>query len=274
MTETPFYFPSSRGERLFGVIHEAGSSNSGEGFVFCHPLAEEKLWTHRVFVAFARELAARGYPVLRFDMAGEGDSDGRFEASTIETRLDDIATAMARLREHAGRALIGLVGLRLGATLAHRVAARAADGIGHLVLWEPLVSGEAYLQELLRTNLANQMAVQGRVSITRKELAAQLDAGAPVNVEGYPVTARLAQGLRELSLDGAGGTNAMHSLLLQVGREDQPVREELRRLSDAEPSGQVAAVAEQPFWRETRFFFGRSSALFEPTLSWLDATHV
>ena len=33
---------------------------SGEVFVFCHPLAEEKLWAHRVFVAYARQLAASG----------------------------------------------------------------------------------------------------------------------------------------------------------------------------------------------------------------------
>ena len=45
-------------------------------FVFCHPLTEEKLWTHRVFVTFARELAAAGHTVLRFDYRGNGDSDG------------------------------------------------------------------------------------------------------------------------------------------------------------------------------------------------------
>ena len=41
----------------------------------CHPLGEEKLWAHRVFVSLARDLANAGFVVLRFDCRGEGDSD-------------------------------------------------------------------------------------------------------------------------------------------------------------------------------------------------------
>ena len=73
--ETPFFFPSTGGGALFGVFHRpAAIDTTRPAFVFCHPLAEEKLWAHRVFVSYARHLAAAGYPVLRFDMTGNGDS--------------------------------------------------------------------------------------------------------------------------------------------------------------------------------------------------------
>ena len=63
------------------------------GVLLCHAFAEEKLWSHRVYVTFARELAALGYAVLRFDFRGEGDSDLEFEQATISTRIADVITA-------------------------------------------------------------------------------------------------------------------------------------------------------------------------------------
>jgi alpha/beta superfamily hydrolase len=96
--ETPFFFQGN-GYRLFGVFHEASGPKKKEGFVFCAPFAEEKLWTHRVFVNFARLLAEKGYPVLRFDYMGNGDSEGDFEESSLETMLSDTECATIMLRE-------------------------------------------------------------------------------------------------------------------------------------------------------------------------------
>ena len=53
MNEIPFFL-GSPGSQLFAVAHDPGGAPSGDTFVFCHPLAEEKLWAHRVFVNYAR----------------------------------------------------------------------------------------------------------------------------------------------------------------------------------------------------------------------------
>ena len=55
MTETPFYFANGS-HSLFGVLHEPEAAPVNAGFVFCHPFGEEKLWSHRVYVTFARAL--------------------------------------------------------------------------------------------------------------------------------------------------------------------------------------------------------------------------
>src|SRR5210317_2099212 len=95
--EEPFFF-KNRANRLFGVKHIPDCSPADTGIVLIHAFGEEKLWSHRVLVNFARAAARRGYSVLRFDLSGHGDSDGQTEDCTVETFLADIETAKRRLR--------------------------------------------------------------------------------------------------------------------------------------------------------------------------------
>ncbi len=186
------YFKSGDGE-LFGVLHRPVGPSRDSGFVFCSALLEEKLWAHRLFVNFARELAAMGYPVLRFDYMGHGDSNGAFEDACIETRLSDIDAAAGELLRLPGVNAVGLLGLRFGATLAAVAADRAPERYRDLILWEPLPRGSAYMQELLRINLATQMASYKEIRINRKEMAASMASGGLVNVDGYSLTGLLFQ---------------------------------------------------------------------------------
>ena len=51
-----------------------------------------------MFVNFGREAALRGYRVLRFDLAGHGDSQGQSEDMTVTSYLDDIESAKIEFR--------------------------------------------------------------------------------------------------------------------------------------------------------------------------------
>ena len=172
--ETPFFFRNGAYD-LFGIIHEPVRIE-GPGFVFCHAFGEEKLWTHRVLVSFARTLARCGCPVLRFDLMGNGDSDGGFAESTVTSAMSDIGCAIDTLRRRTGLAEVNLLGLRFGATLAAETAERR-DDIQRLVLWSPIVDGARYMQDLLRINLSTQMAVYKEIRVDRVALAEQLKAG-------------------------------------------------------------------------------------------------
>jgi dienelactone hydrolase len=88
---------------------------------------------NRLYVEIARRLAALGYPVLRFDLSGLGDSDAIAEgASLSESAVTDIRTALDFLESSRKAASFILCGLCSGANhsmLATFVDARVAGAL-------------------------------------------------------------------------------------------------------------------------------------------------
>lgn len=273
VSEQPLFFRNGS-YRLFGVLHRPRTEASGLGFVFCHPFAEEKLWTHRCFVSLARELADRGHAVLRFDEMGHGDSDGEFAHATVATRVADIRSALATLREQQpGLQRLGLLGLRFGATLAALAAEQEPD-LDSLILWEPLLDGGSYMQEVLRSHLTTQMVLYGKILVNRKELLEQMQSGGTVNVDGYELTGVLHDQVAQIKLTEPPKSFAGRCLILQVSKDTgQPPRPDLQALAGSYPQAELVAAVEQPFWREIKQFYGRAANLTEATLSWLEETH-
>lgn len=147
----PFYF-GAPAKPLFGVYTAPGGHQPPRGAVLlCYPFGPEYLRSHRALRELSHHLSLRGQHTLRFDYFGCGDSAGATEDGTMEQWLEDIAHAVDELREASGFRRVSLLGLRFGATLAALFAGRDRD-IAKLVLWDPIVSGSAYLKELSRRN--------------------------------------------------------------------------------------------------------------------------
>lgn len=283
MNEVPFFF--SRGTTsLFGVLHEPTAVRRPVGLVMSHPLAEEKLWSHRVFVSMARQLAADGYPVLRFDYMGAGDSTGRSDEVDLGSQLADLATAVETLATRsAGLHHIGLIGLRLGATVAALTMEAAERGEAPailrgspLVLWDPVLDGSAYLLEVLRTNLSAQMATHGKVIETREVMVQRILGGASVNVDGYEIARPLFESVGRVDLlpttpKRHAGPTLVVPILVGARRKPRP---DLEALAVSYPSGTLLEADEQPFWREIKQFYGRAERLQALTRDWLGAQHV
>jgi pimeloyl-ACP methyl ester carboxylesterase len=150
---TPFLFgPSSR--RLFGLYHPAeGARGSDMAVLLCSPMGHEALRSHRFYRLLALRLARRGVPVLRFDPYGTGDSPGDDEDGDLEGWRGDIGEAHRELVARSGAARIVWFGARVGATLALQAAA-TSPRVAKLVLWEPVLKGRLYLQDLREKHVA------------------------------------------------------------------------------------------------------------------------
>jgi pimeloyl-ACP methyl ester carboxylesterase len=181
---TPFYFGTGE-RRLFGILtpkQKAGASD--RGVVLCHPWGVEYQSAHRAMRQLAAQLARAGLDVLRFDYYGTGDSSGEMLAMNVAGSCDDIGSAIEELRDTTGAASVGLIGLRLGATLAAAVAAQRGADIDSLVLWDPVVSGREYAAEIL----------------LGRELETQTAASGLLHIAGFPLSAQLREELLALDL--------------------------------------------------------------------------
>ncbi|RKG57530.1 alpha/beta fold hydrolase [Corallococcus sp. AB011P] len=143
---TPCFFGTSE-RQLFGIHHPAQGAERSTGVVLCYPAAQEYMLTHWAFRKLAGMLAREGFHVFRFDYYGTGDSAGESHEGRVATWVQDIRNAVNELQDVTGVQRVALVGLRLGAALAVRAAMEGLSTAA-LVLWEPLVEGEAWLQEL------------------------------------------------------------------------------------------------------------------------------
>jgi exosortase A-associated hydrolase 2 len=269
MHEIPFYF-SNKDYKLFGVFHKPQNINLNHGFVFCYPFEEEKLWVQRVFVNLARELCLRGYSVLRFDFMGEGDSEGDFEDSDINTRLSDITCALSTIKaQNPELEEIGLLGLRFGATLA-ALAAEKHSEVNKLIMWDPIVNGLDYLNEELRKNLTTQAAVYKKIIANRETLIADMQSGKTINIDGYELAASLYNQASNINLLDGEKLFRGKGLILQISRRPDVFDEKYMKLQTLYQNMELRISSEFPFWKETKVYYSRAENLYKDTIGWLE----
>jgi pimeloyl-ACP methyl ester carboxylesterase len=189
---TPAFFGTSE-RRLFGIHAPArGGAARPRAAVLCYPWGQEYIRAHRSMKQLANLLSGAGRHVLRFDYFGTGDSAGEMLEADLPGWERDIETAMEEARDVSGASSVALVGLRLGANLAAKVAAAHPKQVESLVLWDPILSGEEYIAEILHTDAAHLQRPQPL------QLPAELGRG--LQVLGFPLSEGLQAQLREIDL--------------------------------------------------------------------------
>lgn len=161
---------------------------------------------HRIYRVLATQLDRNGYAVMRFDYGGTGDSMGDGEDVTIESCLEDVAMAVEHVRGASGATKLVVIGLRLGATFAALATSRGALRARHLVLWDPVVEGGAYLREL---GAMHERYMRQEMGDAFEREARSSPDGVPTESLGAPISAALACELRALDL-ASEALNADH----------------------------------------------------------------
>ncbi|MEF8769778.1 MAG: alpha/beta fold hydrolase [Candidatus Accumulibacter phosphatis] len=184
------------------------------GFVLCPPSGREYVSTHRVFRQFASRLARAGFPVLRFDYFATGDSAGEDSEGSVEQWLDDVATAVNTFRNHNPGAPVWLAGLRVGASLAALHAEQHQDVDG-LILWDPVVNGNRYVDQLLEAHQQRFRQTVGRDQTTS-------DADGMREIFGFLLSPRLESGLRAIDLATLPRAPAPQVLLMSSSPQADP----------------------------------------------------
>jgi pimeloyl-ACP methyl ester carboxylesterase len=133
-------------------------------------------------------LSKAGFHVLRFDYHGTGDSSGDAMDVSLTQWVEDARAAADELKETAEVKRVAFVGLRLGAAVA-ALAAEGRDDVDQVALWDPAVTGAAYLAEI----------TEERTDSVGNSRHSQREDGV-VGVLGFPITNALRQDLATMDL--------------------------------------------------------------------------
>jgi uncharacterized protein len=145
----PIFFGRSD-HQLFGIYHGPARSRGRKGVVLCYPWGQEYMRAHRAFRFLGDSLAKAGIHVIRFDYWGTGDSGGDLCEADPPTWTEDVALAAQELMDTADLSSVSLCGLRMGAHWAARSAVELPE-VERVVLWDPVVDGKQYVEELMTT---------------------------------------------------------------------------------------------------------------------------
>lgn len=236
-----FFLASAPGERY--CLYHAPAGVCRGALVYLHPFAEEMNKSRRMAALQARALAAVGYGVLQIDLHGCGDSDGDFGDARWEQWHADVAAARAWLETRLGRPA-GLWGLRLGALLALEHAQR--QPVPQLLLWQPVLKGEAYLTQFLRLLVASGMLDEDAPAAGTRELRAVLESGRALEVAGYPLAPELAAAIDALDAARLTPPCPVHWFEL-VAADERPVPPAAARVAQ-QWGAHIVKVAGAPFW--------------------------
>jgi alpha-beta hydrolase superfamily lysophospholipase len=131
---------------LAGWLHLPEAGIARAGIVLCPSLGVEALVAQPAYLRLARHLEEMGFAVLRFDYSATGDSSGSMEQdASIDQWVNDVRTARDFIVT-CGAERVGVVGLRVGATLAARSLVEHGS-FDALALWDPCSTGRAFVRE-------------------------------------------------------------------------------------------------------------------------------
>jgi pimeloyl-ACP methyl ester carboxylesterase len=111
---------------LTGVLTRPdGSISSYPGIILLNAGLIHRIGPNRMYVKLARALAALGFPVLRFDLSGVGDSHVRVDNLPFDrSAIDDAQQAMNHLAQHYGMSQFIMMGHCAGAVNSFRTASQ------------------------------------------------------------------------------------------------------------------------------------------------------
>lgn len=180
----PMFFGDTA-KPLFGVYHHPEVGAGAHGVLLSSPVGHEYVRVHRMVRYLAVLLSRAGYPVLRFDFTGTGDSHGEAEDGNFQVWQKDLTTAANELRDTSGCRELSVIGIRLGATIAATVPDYPGE-VRSIFLWDPVISGASYLDELAEQH--------------RLWLGEASENGGPDQLLGTALSPRLVEDLRALDL--------------------------------------------------------------------------
>ena len=230
----------SEGQKIVGVLH-LPEKKGPPCVISSHGLLSSK--ESEKYIALGERLSQEGIAMLRFDLRGIGESEGRIEEDTISRRITDLGSAIEFIRSRRDmKNRIGLLGSSLGGYIS-LIKASAEEKVRAVVIWatpfhlddlrsnkgtegHPLPE-EAFFEDLPKHRLlpflpkvSNCLVIHGE----KDELVPVDQAGEIFHNLGAPKEIRILEGADHRLTDPAHRGRAMELSTAWFKRYLQPVR--------------------------------------------------
>lgn len=150
MREEKIEFRNSKGQKLVGIMH-IPEKKTDKIAIFVHGHRSDK--TSRKAIELSKVLLKKEIVFLRIDLSGRGESDGKFEDTTITQYIDDLKCAIDFVK-NLGYKNIGVIGNSLGGIVSLQEVSKDKR-IKCLVLLSPVsVFPSKRKNEFLKENVA------------------------------------------------------------------------------------------------------------------------
>ena len=155
--------------------------------------------TRRMLTETGKRLNEADVALVVPDLFGTGDSGGAFVDASWERWIGDLSS-VAAWASASELPIRGLIAVRSGALLAAAYAkAFTGRSVATTVFWQPVVSGRAFVRQMLRMrSVAAAVGAGKRESI--EDLLARIESGEALLVGGYRLTRAILRPLIDADL--------------------------------------------------------------------------
>jgi len=150
------YFASAQ-NKLYYSCAISSKEVKRRGIVFVHAADGNRFGPHRMFVELARKFTDLGYPTMRFDLTGCGDSGGDCVNDNILGEVTDVVNAVRFFTGKLNLDGVVLFGISRGARVCYQAMAEYDFELDGLVLLSTPISSSRVAMKSLGDELKQYM---------------------------------------------------------------------------------------------------------------------
>ena len=269
LNEKIFFFNNNENIRLLGFLHLPDKIQSRTGILYIHPFAEEQNCSQAIIVKAARAFARTGFPVLRFDLRGCGDSEGELVSCKIDDWLKDVHAAIEYFKNETGIEKIAIWGLRAGCGIGI-ISTLSRTDIVYYILWQPVLDFGKYINQFIRQKLSTEIAATSGNNASVKTLLEELDNQGQLEVMGYLISKDLYESFVRTGNFESKYPADIKSFITSISMMEKPNYGLLKFLTYLQTRNAPVTfkhIKTETFW--DRYWQWDSPVLIEETKLWL-----
>lgn len=146
---------------LYGTLHKADFSKKPIVVIAHGYFSSNRLGPHRLYYQIADSLKKEGYNVIRFDLRGIGESDGKIENVKYLDHVSDLDSILTEFRQRFNDASVVLIAHCIGCNVSLPIIEKHRDYFKKVVFISPYFTTENTLDSFFSKEQQKELFSNG-----------------------------------------------------------------------------------------------------------------